>query len=534
MPIYGDVFKLEVYERIAELVLRWSTIDILVVADTIVSLGPEHHPNNLNENFFGMGHLLGVLEGVATVTRAHRSQDPLQAPGVVEGFRFDSHDLSRYDQIWLLGYGTGPELAESEQAAVASFMNAGGGVFATGDHEGLGSGLAGKLPRVRSMRRWSAPPPALGPARIDTTRPDANDVVVFENQSDDIPQVLRLKSYFWAAHRWYREVYPHPVLCSSSGPISEFPDHMHEGEVIIPDTLDATISLPGKRFDEYPRGTDGSRVAPEIIAWCRTTGRASPEVMHDVHTGDPGGADARWTGAVGVYNGHRAGVGRVVVDSTWHHFFDINLIGDNAANRPSVTDPRAAIWRKGFTGSPKGERILAKIDQYFRNIVNWLSPGIGTHLRFTALVGQLALSHEIREVLETADASAAQIGSYAWEYALRWLPPCTTMELLFDPIAELIPFPYLPWDEPTPGPDDGPIPPWPFPPRHLAEAALGGALLAFARTESVDELDDDRASERLRAAALEGVREFVDTELTLARAALDQLERTAEQLRGNR
>jgi hypothetical protein len=71
--------------------------------------------------------------------------------------------------------------------------------------------------------------------------PDRNDVVVFENQSDDIPQTLRLKWYQWSRGRYYREVYPHPLLCSRSGAITEFPDHMHEGEIVIPDSLDAPV-----------------------------------------------------------------------------------------------------------------------------------------------------------------------------------------------------------------------------------------------------------------------------------------------------
>jgi hypothetical protein len=54
-----------VTERLRELIARWWRIDILVVADTIVSLGPEHHPNNLNEDNFGMSHLLATLQSVA-------------------------------------------------------------------------------------------------------------------------------------------------------------------------------------------------------------------------------------------------------------------------------------------------------------------------------------------------------------------------------------------------------------------------------------------------------------------------------------
>jgi hypothetical protein len=47
-----------------------------------------------------------------------------------------------------------------------------------------------------------------------------------------------------------------------------------------------------------------------------------------------------------------------------------------------------------------------------------------------------------------------------------------------------------------------------FPPRLLAEAAVGAAILAVARTESLEELEDGRASERLRASTLEGRRAF--------------------------
>jgi hypothetical protein len=501
----------------------------LVVTDTIVSFGSEHDSRNLNEDFFGMSHLMGVLEGVAKVTKAHRSDDPLTAPGVHANFRFDAHDLSLYDQIWLLGYGSG-QLDPAEQAAIAKFMNDGGGVFATGDHASLGSALAGDLPRVRSMRHWASPPPALGPDRIDTTRPDRNDVVVFENQSDDIPQTLRLKWYQWSRGRYYREVYPHPLLCSRSGAITEFPDHMHEGEIVIPDSLDAHMTLPGMSFDEYPKGSDGERVSPEIVAWGRTTGRADPEVMHGIHIGDEEASNARWTGAIGTYDGHKAGVGRVVVHSTWHHFFDINLIGDNAANRPGFNDPRAPLWRKGFTASAEGQQILAQIDQYYRNIVRWLSPNVGRQLLFDAIVAQVAMSHHVREVLDGGSASTQELGAYAWEYALRLVPPCTMMELSFEPIYEQLPIPRLPWDEPRPGPDDTPMPSWPVPPKELAQASLGGALLAFAEIESLEELHPERGSERLRAGAAAGVRDLVKRELRLAKSALEQLEQGVELL----
>ncbi|MGZ0077562.1 hypothetical protein [Methylomonas sp. YC3] len=532
MTIWSDLAKFEVNKNFHDSILRWLRIDILVVADTIVSFGPEHDPRNLNEDYFGMSHLIGVLEQEGKVTKAHRGADPLTAPGVIENFRFNEHNLNDYDQIWLLGYGSGT-LPDPEQAAIAAFMNQGGGVFATGDHAGLGSALAGSLPRVRSMRHWQSPPPALGPDRVDTTRPDVNDVVVFENQSDDIPQVLRLKMYEWSRRRWFREVYPHPLLCSPSGAITEFPDHMHEGEVVIPDNLDAKISVGGMTFDEYPKDRHGNRVSPEVVAWGWTTGRADPEVMHGIHTGDSETATPRWTGTIGVYDGHQAGVGRVVVHSTWHHFFDINLIGDNAANRPGFSDPRAALWRKGFTASPNGLRILGQIDQYFKNIVHWLSPDVGRIFRFNAMVANLAMSHHIREILENGSGSPALIGAYAWDYVLRLYPPCTIIELVNIVIPEVVPIPWGPWGDPgpgpDPGPDDAPMRHWPIPPRQLAQAALGGALLGFSQIESIDEIDLEIGMERVRMGALDAVKTLVDSEHRRLNAELKQLKAIKKQ-----
>ena len=529
MTIWTDIGRLEANARISDIILRWWRVDILVVADTIVSFGPEHDPRNLNEDHFGMSHLIGVLEHVGSVTKAHRGTDPLTAPGVISNFRFDTHDLSQYDQIWLLGWETGT-LPSTEQAAIATFMNNGGGVFATGDHAGLGSALAGQLPRVRSMRHWQSPPPALGTDRVDTVRPDNNDVVVFENQSDDIPQVLKLKWYQWSQHVWYREVYPHPLLCSATGPITEFPDHMHEGEVVVPSDLNAQLTLGGTTFDEYPKDSSGNRVSPEVVAWGWTTGRADPEVMQGIHVGDPQTSTPRWTGTIGAYDGHQVGVGRVVVHSTWHHFFDINLIGDNAANRPGFTDPRAPLWQKGFTASPNGLRILNQIDQYYRNIVRWLSPGVGIVSQFDALVVRLAMSHHVREVLEGGHSSAASIGAYAWEYALRYHPPCTLFDLTFRPIYEKIKIPWEPIPGPDPGPDDGPMPHWPVPPKQLAQAALGGGLLGFAHIEKLEEIDPERGIARVHAGAIEAVTQLLNNEHRRAMAGQKQLESLQKKL----
>jgi hypothetical protein len=306
---------------------------------------------------------------------------------------------------------------------------------------------------------------------------------------------------------------------------------MHEGEVVEPTVLDAVMTVGTLSFDEYPPDADGVRVAPEIVAWGWTGGYADPAVMQDVHVGDPGTANKRWTGTVGAYDGKRAGVGRVVVDSTWHHFFDINLVGDNAATRPSVTDARKVIWSKGFTYSADGQKVLGQIDQYFRNIVHWLSPGVGL-LYFAALVGELALAKQVTEVLDDDRVSAPDVGRHAWEVAIRRYPPCLMIQLnraVLDDIPRLKPVPFGPWDWPYPGPDDGPRPP--IPPVELAQAMLGAAILAVHEM-GPEALLADGAVERLAAVGLRGARDAVANKVRATRLALQELERTAALFEG--
>jgi hypothetical protein len=444
---------------------------------------------------------------------------------VTENFKFDTVNLSLYDQIWLLGYDSGSSsaLSTAERDAIVRFMQNGGGVFATGDHASLGSSLASTLPRVRSMRHWQSPPPPLGATRVDTTMPDANGTVVFENQSDDIPQNLMLKWYTWRDWYFVRQVFPHPLLCSSSGPITQFPDHMHEGEVVEPAVLTDVMSVDGHNFDEYPTDANGQRVAPEVVAWGWTGGYADPEVMHGIHVGDPGTSNKRWTGTVGAYDGKRAGVGRVVVDSTWHHFFDINLIGDNAANRPAFTDPRKTLWSQGFTYSTAGQQVLHKIDQYFRNIAYWLSPGVGL-LRFTTVAAKLAVDKKVTEVMQDEKITAKDLGLHAWEVAVRLFPPCTVVQLnqeLLDSIRKLKPVPFGPWDIPDPAPDGDPPRP-PIPPVAATQAALGAAILAVH--ELGREALSKEGAERVGHAAVHGVRQLLVDRAASLKRELEELD----------
>ena len=164
--------------------------------------------------------LVGALEGAGfDVTKAHRGTD---GTADMSSFHFDtSVNLLDFDALWLIGNlgrnsttssGTsGAGLPDNELKAIARFMAAGGGVFATGDHDSIGSELSGHIPRVRAMRCWygindSASPmpagfprnfPVITAGRADTTQRNPmgdyggdTTFVWFENQSDPLPQPI--------------------------------------------------------------------------------------------------------------------------------------------------------------------------------------------------------------------------------------------------------------------------------------------------------------------------------------------------------
>ena len=72
-----------------------------------------------------------------------------------------------------------------------------------------------------------------------------------------------------------------------------------------------------------------------------TSERVKPEVIATSHNSQgivqKGVVNTRPFGAIGSYDGHRANVGRVLVDATWHHFFNVNLIGDASGHFPPFT-----------------------------------------------------------------------------------------------------------------------------------------------------------------------------------------------------
>jgi hypothetical protein len=366
--------------------IRWTrrTLKVLVVVDTAVQFG--------ENDGFGVGRFIKLLRDTTvscTKFDVHIAQRPfvnspgdisfveVATPGPFEAkyidFRFDSMSggelvLNRYHEVFLFGFApdnnAGPDSnitahpwhsTDAELNVLLDWMNAGGGVFATGDHDYLGASMCHRIPRVGSMREWTnadGVPPIDGPTRLDTHQPSTPgqasgvDVIPAGSQSDATPQHIE-----WIPQRiervgLWRFKYPHPILCHPvHGVINVMPDHAHEGRCEEPDTIDYTANVAFRNEPEYPTH-NSEQPKPVIIAYGNILAKSN-------HAKGPVNA-ARFP-MISVYDGPSNGstVGRVVVDSTWHHWFNLNVEGFEA-------DPDKTNWEK--------------ISRFFINIALWIAP----------------------------------------------------------------------------------------------------------------------------------------------------------------
>lgn len=362
----------------------WSSqIRILFVIDGRINLSSERGK-------FGLGLVLETLRTLFSwwasftvdVAKRDAPKDP-ESPDL-EGlaycpFKFTDtgFDINAYDQIWFFGDNPsddsatdleipgGSPLDPTELKMLAEWMDNGGGVFAAGDHSILGASMCSKIPRVGTMRRWKQQqdvPTKYGSTRHQTLQPTAENE---DLQEEDI--VLQPVELVFRP-------FEHPLFCSHRGLIDRFPDHMHEGEVIDDDAvaLDRPLEIPGYSRPEYPFAipeilgfglTDVAdllqRPRPHVVAYGRTTNLyfkepvSQPAVMASLLGPSVFGGLGihKRYGLVSVYDGDLVGLGRVVVDSTWHHWFSYNLVG--------IKQNDLAAYEK--------------MQAYYRNVAMWLA-----------------------------------------------------------------------------------------------------------------------------------------------------------------
>ena len=444
----SDAYRPTVAELHDAFFLR-STVRILVVVDNEISLteGP---------SAFGVGRVVRLLRestvgctsfrvDLARRNSAAFAVDTSPAPNQprYEGFRFDALDggapvLDRYDEVWCFGFkpgnDAGPDAnitsagalpaSDAELAALTRWMNdRRGGLLAMGDHDYLGASMCHRIPRIRSMRRWTnaqGVPPIGGEFDPDTAlRHDTNQPftaaqqagsaeIPFSNQEDSRPQsidwvpwISQQVSIFKLHQR------PHPILCHPThGPIDVMPDHPHEGWNYEDDEIDltATYDFGTLSGDEYPMNGSG-RPAPMVIAHGTTT----PNPPYDLAKGP---SPKKRFAMVSAYDGHQANVGRVVTDSTWHHWFDENLQAIEAAG--------GAGWDK--------------ISRYFLNVATWLAPPGRRDwcIVFEAVKAQFTYLgfQEFKR-----GAGVFDLGRSLHVHLSRYLGPCWVTSWVFDRLA---------------------------------------------------------------------------------------------------
>jgi hypothetical protein len=503
------------------------------------------------KNRFALTELIAALEEDAgdewkfVVTKAHRlpraifeSANPGQQQGADpsrDNFIFDSRfNINAFDELWLFGFASanpdgpyhdpaGYALRPDELAIVEAFMEAGGGVFAVGDHDDLGRDLCGSIPRVRSMRRWEFDykaalvdysgyqegsmdcPPVMGRYRHSTIVKDVDGHYEFDNQSDDIPQTIRPEMTVLgltdSPYLRTFETFPHPLLCGPNGVIKSLPDHMHEGQCQVPDDLTATYGSGGTSKPEYPQ-LFGAPLAPQVVAWEDIVGRAAEPAFVD-----PAGArfddnqelSPDTAGAMAAWDGHLVAQGRVVVDATFHHFVNVNVLGVGQDLKHNWAADEA-IKNQGLKGSsdPRAQLAYRQIRQYWRNIAIWSAPqkvqtshALGW-IRFVVNDGRL---RQFAGLAGTLDGMM-QLGVFMKRFLGTFLAPCAVLTVssvgVPDPWSILLGKWYIIKTLPDP-PREGPA--WkelPMTLSILSSLALGAAATTIMHLRANGSRHDDR------------------------------------------
>ncbi|WP_396152166.1 hypothetical protein [Flavobacterium sp.] len=404
----------------------WKRCDVRVLIVTDGGLNFGTGAGGLSEFLTIFNRLQATTWNNYQITLGHRGSSVPSTNSLVvsqiNNFNFQtSVTLNTFDQVWLFGINSGSGLSATELPIMENYMNGGGGVFATGDHGSLGSALCGNIPRVKDMRFWTDLPSDItdqnaamrGAFRNDTNRPSSGSTsMFFDNQSDSIPQVI--------APRIFSGGLPHPLLSISpsirpSAIIDVMPDHPHEGEC-----------KPERTFSVNGVAVTSQNIATSFVLSGSTinngNGGKTPTIAHSFPS-------------IGVWDGRLANVGRIVVDSTWHHFVNINLNGEGSQGSGFSNDDLAGRQ----TGLNANDYTAIK--QYFMNIATWMTRRkpyfcwrrfIWIELLRNSQLIEASLNNPIEKIEKIKLADLASIGSLADEILSSKYSPAFSREFMLD------------------------------------------------------------------------------------------------------
>jgi len=550
LRIPQDISIFDPRDEIVEALLT-RTVKILIVVDGSVGYS--------ENGGFGVGRLIKLLreeklgcykfevdiadrsgarpEGVDVITENPNAGD-YQARYV--GFSFDSkikdeYVLNRYHEVLLFGFA--PDNEEGSDSRITSntwhshddelevlhqWMNEGGGVFATGDHDYLGASMCHRIPRVGTMREWTnddGVPSQRGENRLDTNQPandqqeDGTEMIPIRVEEDENPQKID-----WITNRSYRMGFrtfnsPHEILCHPElGPINVMPDHPHEGRCVdnerILERLDKKVRFGKMEADEYPRyGINHPR--PKIIAYGNVTARSNHERKGRVNS-------ARFP-MISVYNGRKgtlSDIGRVVVDSTWHHWFNMNIIGIEGG---------------------QNQRNWEKIKRYYLNVASWITP---KNMKCNYSYLQPFFETDgIREI--NSDSTTLETGFVFRNGLSKILGPCSVTTDVLEWIYVLEPKLYQLYENHEFNPDDpkfDPLGPYCLscPPLEILEAYIFGSIFRILepivrelnRAIKDPKRDFTLSHEKLNDLLLEGAKKGIELFLEEVYKGIDEVERT--------
>jgi hypothetical protein len=222
-------------------------------------------------------------------------------------------DRSDYDQVWLFGVDTGGDtgISAAECKALSAFRARGGAIFATRDHQDLGSSLCslGGIGAAHFFHSENLDPDGERNVRDDPYTTNIDFPNYHSGPNGDVQPVRAAEP-------------AHPVL-SEGGLVRTLPAHPHEGGV-------------GK-----PAGDDSARVV--VTGTSRATNRPFNIAV-----------------AFEAVDGN----GRGWAESTFHHFCDYNW--DTSAGCPSF------VGEKPSDALARDPRLLDDTRRYVRNLVEWL------------------------------------------------------------------------------------------------------------------------------------------------------------------
>jgi hypothetical protein len=317
-----------------------------------------------------------------------------------EGTKFITEELLQgVDELWVFGRRMADrppeepdnELKPEEVALLQQYISEKRiGIFLTGDHSesesgaacdggphadysSLGRALGENIPIAGLLRDWEGPPSNCNEVdfelRDNFNTQEGDDPCGLDSeglQSDERPQTIILKLKNCRPHRLFTYADSNQQLRL----ITKLPDHAHEGRVL---DIEEVRERSGDKWKaEWPD--------PVVAA----QGRDKRFPLEN-----------RISNLVVAFDGDSAELSRMVVDSSFHHYLDDNLL----------LIPSRLVDSK----LPQPDSDLDQIAQYFGNLALWLAPkAIRDQINFDILLS-LSRHNAVRQVWNHSDVKVGRV-----------------------------------------------------------------------------------------------------------------------------